>query len=289
MIARLVLIVLLLGMSGGRVVAQESPANVVARLSVEAQGVEVRRVNTAAWLPVKVESIIGAGDHIRTGDKGKATLNFFDGIMIATIQPSSEVQLKTFTGAPDGFTLEVDALRGFNDFRTQRALTEKMIFQVNLPTFHATILSGELLTRVEADNRSAALNISKGQMFAGWDDKTQGEITGTSGVRVATDQKKGEIVPAVSFPTLDSALDGCSSATNVAGDVDINVRTGASLDADRIGGIPGKSEVRAMGTTLSGWTRIQFKDGFGWINVSKLPLDKSCAGLRRFADGYKEP
>jgi hypothetical protein len=261
----------------------------VARLRVEAQGVEVRRVNTAAWLPVKVESIIGAGDHIRTGEKGKATLSFFDGVILAALQPNSEVQLKTFSGALDAFTLEIEALHGFTDFSTQRTLNEKTSFQVILPTFRATVLTGALQTRVEADDRAAALNTSKGQTFALWNDKSQAELTPNSGVRVATTEKQGEVVPAISFPTLDSALDGCPSATNVAGDVDINVRAGASLDAARIGGIPGKGEVRAMGVTNSGWTRIKFGERFGWINLSKLPLDKSCAGLRRFADGYTEP
>lgn len=289
MIARLVLVFLLLGITGGRAAAQDTPGNLVARLRVEAQGVEVRRVNTAAWLPVKIESIIGAGDHIRTNEKGKATLNFFDGVMTATLQPSSEISLKTFSGSLDAFTLEVEAIKGFHDFQTRRALNEKTIFQVILPTFRVVINGGGLLTRVETDNRATALNTSKGQITALWSDDTKDDLPLSSGVRVAIGKKKSEVVPATSFPTLDSALDGCPSLTSIAGDVDLNVRSGASLDAERIGGIPGKSTIQAMGVTNDGWTRILFKDGYGWINVSKPPLDKSCAGLRRFADGYKEP
>jgi hypothetical protein len=289
MIARLVLIVLLTGIMGKSAAAQETPVNLVGRLRVEVAGVEVRRVNTAAWLPVRVESIIGAGDSIRTGENGIAALNFFDGVLITSIQPASEIRLKTFTGALDAFALEVEAVRGFSDYSTRRTLNEKTRFQVTLPTFRALILTGELKTRVEADNRSAALNISRGQSFALWADNTQVELTPNTGVRLATGQARSEIVPATSFATLDSAFDGCATTTNIAGDVDINVRKSPSLEAERIGGIPGLSTVQAVGATGDGWTRIVFKDGYGWINLSRLPLDKSCAGLRRFPDGYSEP
>lgn len=290
MAIRLLLIIVLGVLNAGMAHAQDKP-NLVARLRVETPGVELRRVNTIAWLPIKVESLVGVGDSFRTTETGRATLSHFDGLVVATVLPRSELTLNTFNGDSKAFELELAATRSFQDFQTLRTLDDKSAFGVVLPTFGFKILSGTIRTRVEDNQRSAALNNApNSQAVITWKDGTSLTLDPNTGVRVGEGEAKGELVPARSFAELDSALDGCSSQTSVGGDVQINVRAGASLDAPRIGGIDGKSAVQAMGATLKGgWYRIRFKDGFGWIAVDKLPVDKNCARLRPYADGYAEP
>jgi hypothetical protein len=55
--------------------AQES--DLAAVLEVLEGSVEVNRVNTAQWLPVRVEAIVGVGDRIRTDSTGTARITYF--------------------------------------------------------------------------------------------------------------------------------------------------------------------------------------------------------------------
>jgi hypothetical protein len=291
MVARVVLVLMILTLPFSvlpKAIAQDAP-NLVGLMRVDAPGVEVRRVNTQQWVAVKTETLIAAGDSIRTTDKGRAIVTFFDGILSTSVQNSSEIRLNIFNGQADAFTAEVQVVRGFVDFSSQRTLTESAVFRVVMPTFQVIIASGGLRTRVEESNRSAALNISNGQATAQWKDAPVVSLTQNTGVRLATEESAADVVPAVSFPTLDSAIDGCETQTTVEGDVLINVRDGAGLSYKAIGGIDGKSKVQAMGITGAGdWYRIRYGGAFGWINVSRLVLSNACAGLRRYNDGAGE-
>ncbi len=265
-----------------------SATNLPARVRVDAASVEVQRTGTAAWVPIKAESIIAAGDHVRTGEKGQATLVFFEGALTAVVLGNSEVEVRAFNGAPDAFTLDIAPVRGFTDYSAARALKEAEVYTVSGTAFTVALTRGRINMRVEATSRTAALNISNATTIILWPNGERVALPQNSGVRLSPGESAGEVVTATSFATLDSALDGCSTNIAVEGDVTLNVRLGADFSFPRVGGIEAKSNLQALGmTSVGAWYRIAFGGGFGWINLAKpLQLDKSCAGLRRYPQKY---
>jgi len=265
-----------------------SATNLAARVRVDAAGVEVQRTGTAAWIPIKAESIIAAGDHVRTGEKGQATLIFFEGALTALLLSNSEVELRAFNGALDAFTLDIAPLRGFTDYSAGRALKEAERYTISSPVFTVALTRGLINMRIEATSRTAALNITNATANVLWPNGERVALPQNSGVRLSSGESAGEVVTVTSFATLDSALDGCPVSIAVEGDVTLNVRLGADFSFPRVGGIEAKSSLQALGiTTVGAWYRIAFGGGFGWINLAKpLQLDRTCAGLRRYPQKY---
>ncbi len=282
---------LLLGLMSAPVLhTQPAPtraANQVARLHVVAPGVEVQRLDTATWVPIRVESLVGVGDNIRTTDKGRATLDGFDGVLEVTIAPNSAMVLRVFSGDTQAFMFTVKLLSGFANYRTRRILDGAAQFIFETPTFSGSLANGAVDLRVEADGRSAALLTAPGTVTLIGHDQNSVTLVPASGVRAQMGAPLSEDVHATSFVTLDSALDGCPSTLTLNGDVTLNVRLGPAASFDRVGGLDSNTPLRAMGVTNGGgWYRIRFLGGFGWIKVDRLPLNRSCAGLRHFPDKF---
>jgi len=261
--------------------------NRVGQLNVDFPGVEIRRTNTDTWIPIKVESIVGVGDGIRTKSSGRATIRFFDGLFKVQLSPDTEIALDTFNGLPESFTLAVSVKRGFVHQGSGRTFTDLTAFQIVTPGFRASVLQGESDTRVEDNGRSAVITASGGHLSVNGTDKKPADIPGVSGVRAAVGEPVSEVVPARSFTALDIALDGCPSEVNVDGDTRLNVRLGADLGFQRIGGLDTRTAVQVMGLSNSGgWYRIRYRGGYGWIATQKLPLPTSCTDLRLFPDKF---
>jgi hypothetical protein len=253
---------------------------------VNSAGVEIQRVGTSAWAPIKVESLIGVGDSIRTTDKGRATVSFIDDVLLIDLSEQSELTIDSYTGAADAFTVQATVRSGFVSVRSLRTLGETEQFLIVMPGFTAAVLQGTSSIRVESSGRSAVLTTAGSQLSVN-DNATSVTIAENNGVRADAGGKLSDIVPADTFPLLDSSLDGCPSNIQLADDVRLNVRLGASRSFPLIGGLSSPSSVQAMGVTASGgWYRIRFKEGFGWIQIRTLPLERTCAGLREFADNF---
>ena len=260
--------------------------NSVARARVAAAGVEIQRVGTSAWVPIKVESLIGVGDSIRTTDKGRASVSFIDDVLIVDLSESSELNIEAYSGADNNFTVHAALQSGFARFKSLRTLGESEQFEIIMPGFTTAVQQGSGSLRVESSGRSALLAIADSKITAKGKPASV-EVSENNGVRAESGGALSDVVPALTFPQLDSSLDGCPSSVRLDDDVRLNVRLGSARTYPIIGGLAGDSAVQAMGITASGgWYRIQFKNGFGWIQFRTLPLDKSCAGLRLFADNF---
>jgi hypothetical protein len=261
------------------------PSNLVARLRVDAAVTEMQRVNSTAWIPIKVESLIGVGDSVRTDTKGGSVVNYVSNAVSSTLLPGSEIKIAAFNGTAEKFTLDVQGIRGFVNHRTQRDLDAKNPFTIKLPSVTVALQQGEIRTRIEASGRSSALNLTDSLVFVSLTDGNRAALTRNTGVRVDSATKQLEVVPASSFATLDSAIDGCSGSFKLTGDIQINVRLGPDVKFARLGGVDGESTLQLYGQTLNTrWYRIKFKDGFGWINVDKMTVAEGCAGLRKYPD-----
>jgi len=266
--------------------AQET--NLVGRLRANAPGVELRRVKTDAWVPINIESLIGVGDTVHTDARGQATLSFMDGTLTLQVLPNTELSLDAFSGKPDEYTLVLKGAAGFTRQRTSKPLDDKTRFLVVTPGFEATIISGESNIRIEPNGRSAVLASTTGGVVAVRGKNSQAaSVTHGTGLRAAPDAALSEVVAAVSFPTLDVALDGCPSTIILPGDMRQNVRMGASRDFPRVGWLDDNTPIQVMGVATSGgWYRVQYSGGFGWISATRLPLPANCIGLRVFPDKH---
>jgi hypothetical protein len=283
----IVLLVLGLAASASAVMAQQSPGNAVARLTVLTAGVEMRRVNTEAWVPLKAESLVGVGDSVRTLEGGTASLSIFDGVAFYRMANNAEIAIESFTGVDTAFSLSLAVRAGNGTAIARRVLGGETNFRLMLPTFSASILEGETEIRVEADQRSALLIPEKGRAVVTEQGDTEAEVGDATGVRAALSEKLSDVVRATTFTLLDLALDGCPSQVNFPGDFLLVVRLGAGPEFAEVGSLRSGTNVQLMGINASGgWYRLRYNGGFGWVNISRPPLDRSCLALRIFANAY---
>jgi hypothetical protein len=266
---------------------QAQTVNLVGHLTVTKPGVAVQRANTSTFIAVATESLIGAGDSIRTDKDGTATLSFDQDVIVLKMSPSSETAIAKFEQTSDGFDLQIRVKNGLTEQTSLRSLDTKSSSLLLLPAFSVQMLEGTSQARVEASGRSALLIAATGHVTVDSGDHKAVDIPAKSGVRQAVGEAISDVVPATTFPILDAAIDGCPSHVVLEGDVRLNVRLGASLNFPKIGELDSNSDIQAMGIAATGgWYRIRYSGGYGWITLPTLPLDKSCAGLRPFAAKY---
>jgi hypothetical protein len=256
--------------------------DLAATLEVLSEGVEVKRVNTEQWIAVQVEAIVGVGDQIRTGEKGRARIIFFADGTETELLANTTYQIDQFTGNEEGFQLSVSVLGGQTIQRLNRLLDTNSSYDVNTPGMELAARGTNFRIRVEADGRSAML-VDEGLVQAG----AESEVPPGFGVRAEEGGSLSEVVPASDFATLDSALDGCTAELSLPDDSQFNIRLAPDRDAPRIGSINPAEVTTLFGRTQGGnWYRIAYRGGFGWILASQAEIGTGCAGLRPFPDDF---
>jgi hypothetical protein len=265
-------------------------SDLAATIEVISGTVEVKRVNTANWIAINVEAIVGVGDTIRTGEDGEARVTFFSDGVETDILPSSELMINTFTGGiepDDDFTLEVSVLVGQTVQRLGRVLDAGSSYEVTTPGMTLAARGTEFKIRVE-DNGRAGMLVSEGNVDANSDESTA-NVPSNFGIRSAADEALSDVVQASTFEELDAALDGCVVAVTTLDDVRLNVRISPNRDAFRVGTIAAEDIDIFYGVSESGnWYRIAFNNSFGWILSTSSSVESACAGLRVFADNHSE-
>lgn len=265
-------------------------SDLAATIEVLTGTVEVKRVNTANWIAINIEAIVGVGDTIRTGDNGQARITFFSDGVETDILPSSEFMIDTFTGGTepeDDFTLEVSVLVGQTVQRLGRVLDASSSYEVNTPGMTLAARGTEFTIRVEDSGRAGML-VSEGNVDADSNESTA-NVPPAFGIRSAADEDLSDVVLASTFEELDAALDGCTVTVSTPDDVRLNVRVAPNRDAFRIGTTAAEDIDIFYGVSASGnWYRIMFNGGFGWILSSSSSVESACAGLRVFEDNHSE-
>ncbi len=258
-----------------------------ATLEVLKAGVEVQRVNTANFISVSVEAIVGVGDTIRTDETGSARVTFFADGTDVTLDPNTEYRIVEFQGDEEDFQLTVEVLVGQTTHRLNRVLGANSSYDVETPGMTLAAQGTVFEIRVEDSGRSGML-VSEGVVDAETDDGSA-DVPSEFGVRSAVNEPLSDVVRASTFEELDSALDGCSVSVTTVDDVSINVRVAPSLEQERIGIISASDIDTFYGVSETGqWYRIMFEDDFGWILSSSASVDSSCAGLRVFENASFE-
>lgn len=265
-----------------------------ATLEVLESGVEVQRVNTANWIAVNIEAIVGVGDIIRTDETGRARITFFADGVDTDLLPNTEYRIEEFEGDDDSFTLSVEVLFGQTTQRIGRILDANSNYQINTSGMSLTARGTEFAVRVEDDGRASML-VTEGLVGAQADENDTADVPPEFGIRSAVGEELSEVVRASSFAELDSALDGCTVSITTVDDVSLNVRLAPSLDAERITVVDPTDVTTFLGVNESGdWYRISLEgapdtnEAFGWVMASTIEIDSACAGLRIFEDAHVE-
>lgn len=269
---------------GGAVSHAQETTELAATLEVLEEGVEVLRVNTANWLPIRLEAIVGVGDMIRTNDTGRARITFFEDGTDTELLPNTTYQINRFEAVADGFTLEAEVVLGQTLQRLGRLLDANSNYTIRTPGMTLVARGTVFRIRVEESERSAML-VDEGLVDAG-NESENADVGVGFGIRAEADTPLSDVVRATTFEQLDSALDGCPATLTTSDDVTINVRTAPNRDAEIIAGVSAENITILYGRTeTTNWYRIMLDDGFGWILSSSAQIG-TCAGLRVFADDF---
>lgn len=272
-------------------------SDLAALLEVLQAGVEVQRVNTSAWLPVRVEGIVGVGDRIRTDATGRARITFFSDGTDTELLPNTEYRIQAFNGTAETFTITVEVVIGQTLQRLSRILDSNSSYNILTPGMGLVARGTQFAIRVEDAGRSAML-VSEGQVEAstsGLSNRppaSEARVDPGFGVRAAVGEALSDVVRARTFEELDAALDGCTATVTTPDDVSLNVRAAPSLEGELLGYLSAATVTRLYGRVAdSNWYRVIFADsptGYGWILSSTAEVEDGCAGLREFAADHVE-
>jgi hypothetical protein len=255
-----------------------------ATLEVLSAGVEVQRVNTANWITVKLEAIVGVGDTIRTDKTGKARITFFSDGVDTELQENTEYRITRFEGQDTSFHIGAEVVVGQTIQRIERVLDSNSSYDITTPSMALAARGTEFVIRV-TDSGSAATLVSKGVVKADAEAVTA-DVPPGYGIRRDEGKPLSEVVKATTFAQLDSALDGCAASIKVDGDFSLNVRQGADLAFPLVGTTAPTLIDRFFGKAAANWYRIPFRGGYGWVQAATAKIVDGCPGLRTFTDKY---
>lgn len=268
--------------------AHSQTQQLAAQLLVSEATVEVKRANTNSWVVVRAETIISAGDQIRTDETGSASIDFLFMELKLDILPDTTLRIVRFIDINGRKEIVLQVDEGFTD-QVYTGEDETDIFEMRLPGMQLTVLNSTSHIRVEPDRRSALL-VEQGMVRVA---KLGEEVTAEEGfgVRSPIDSRLSEVIEALDFDELDARLDGCAGQTTPDGDFSFNVRIGPSILAPRIGTISANNIRRFYGQTDDEkWYRIPFGGYFGWFSaeLAEVEVDSECGNMRRFTEDYLE-
>lgn len=268
--------------------AHSQTQQLAAQLLVADATVEVKRANTNIWVAVGAETIISAGDQIRTDDVGYASIDFLFVDLTMEIEPATTVRIIRFAEINGQTEVVVQVDQGFTS-QIYQAEAATHNYQMRLPGMILAMDNSTSQVRVENDKRSAVL-VGDGLVHA----IAIGEevrVEKGFGVRSPVDERLSEVVEALDFGQLDARLDGCSGTATPDGDFSFNVRMGPSTTAPRIGTISANNISRYFGQTADAmWYRIPFGGHYGWFSaeLAEIEVDPECGEMHSFADDYVE-
>lgn len=262
----------------------------VATLEVFNAGVEIKRSGTDLWLPVSIESLVGQGDAIRTDETGEALITFFADGTSAELDPDTEIIITEFVGddETEEFNLTLEILRGITRQQFAKLLDRDSgsSYRVVTPGINMTVRGTDFAVRVEDDGRSALITTE------GLVDAANTPIEAGFGVRAESLGALSDVVPATSFDELDAALDGCSAANALSGDILFVVRRAPSADSSLITTLAPAEIVEVFGVSEDeAWYRVPLDNpqfDFGWVSAELIELGSSCSMLREFSATHSE-
>jgi hypothetical protein len=251
-------------------------------LQVTHIGVELRRANTNAWLPLRegAEAPFGTGDTLRTTDTGRAYLTVPNTLELL-ILPSSVFTLNSLTAVEIGANLE----QGIVVFRSA---ADAAIKSADIQTAHFSVTRPAPLMALWSDaERNSSVLVAAGSADVRSNstiftvEASQGFLAGNS-----SSGGVGSIEPPLTAANLEGELFGCPGIIQTGG-LNLNVRVAPGLESTVIGNIENKTQIQLMGVNaFDTWYRIQAFSGFGWVQKALVRTD--CRDLPALPRGFSE-
>lgn len=279
------LIIATLTLTLGISLAQAQGTKLAATIEVLDAGVEMLRVDTSNWIALSGGSVVGVGDTIRTNETGRARITFFANGTDVELSPVTTYRINDFEGSETDYLLRVEVIVGETLQRINRIANATPDYSIDTPSMTLAARGTVFVVRVLPVGRSAML-VREGGVSAGKSAADDPRLVEPGfGVRADPDEPVSESVPATTFDQLDSALDGCAVTVNFADDVSVNVRQGPGRDFEQVGVLAPSAIIRLFGqTATNNWYRLEFEDGYAWVQLPAIALEAGCAGLRPFPD-----
>ena len=262
-------------------VSAQSPYSAVLRIMNT--GVELRRLNTEAWLATRqnAEMPFGAGDVIRINNRGRALLTFWDDQGHSAemmVLPYSTVEIMQFE--VDAGTLRLQ-LRFAGQAGVQ--LGEGVRFAAfDIETDHGHVTQAAQHFAVQANDSATRVIVAVGAAEVTGAGQTVTVASG-EGVRVRDTaiQSSTALTYPMNFAKLDSALDSCAGVANSTLYPSVNIRQGPGDGYDIIGEFINGDPVEILGTTpLGDRYRVRFLSAFGWVVANGI--EATCPDLPVF-------
>lgn len=257
-------------------------------LNVRYEGVELLRANTTEWLPLNTVGTIapfGEGDIMRTDVSGRASLTFGDAFEIL-ILPNSTFELTQFAQDDTG-TFQFEAR--VQGVMVQSTFTPDIIGNQTFVLENAEITitdSADLFSLWVYDDQPSTITVAEGELTV-FDSDNSTLINANQAYRFDADEATiHDLDQPLNAPRLTGILEGCLGTVQTEGNVNLFVRTGIGRGFQPMDAISPNTVVPIMGVTESGWARIQFLSGFGWLLASALVTE--CTDLPTLPDDSPE-
>lgn len=258
-------------------------------LNVRYSGVELLRANTTEWLSLNTIGIVapfGEGDIVRTDTTGRVALTFGDAFEIL-ILPNSTFELSQFAQDEDAL-LQLDAI--VQGVFVQSTFTADSIGDQRFVLENRDIIISDPADLYSlwayADGQPNALIVASGELTL-LDSDELTTVSDNQALRFDADTATiHNFEQPLNAPRLTGILEGCEGSIQTEGNVNLFVRTGIGRGYQPMDAIMPNTVVPIMGVTESGWARIQFLSGFGWLLASALVSD--CTDLPLLPDDSPE-
>ncbi len=252
-------------------------------IDIRFENVELKRDNSDLWFPLSRGAIafIGEGDTIRTRAQGRVDIIIDESIHILLLS-NSDFSLSSLTNTPDGLSLSA-IMNGNAVIETSDDVNFNE-FNVMLNDLSITE-PANLMSIWSFPDIADAVTVAKGEATVFFNETTI-PVPSESGFLAEPNRTEAiTFEPEWHAAGLEAGLYSCPGIS--PDNVSLLVRTGPGQGFQAIGALPVNFELPLMGQTeTTGWTRVQFLTGFGW--VQSLALKTNCTDLEVFPDDTPE-
>lgn len=228
------------------------------------------------------------GDRVRTGDRGRVLLTFSDAFELLLL-PHSVLRINTFEMTDNGgYRVDLN-LAGT---AIQRRLQDDILldYRLNAFDFEITEPAAHFAVWARADEPDS-ITVSAGSARIFFLDERPLTVIPNSGLRATINRPP---IVALDRPLnaakITAKQEGCAARVNARDIAYLTIYDGAGTGWQIKGRISNHSDVWVLAQSRSAyWTRIQFRNSFGWIVTDALNIDDACGFLPLVADDTPEP
>ncbi|MEL6273342.1 MAG: SH3 domain-containing protein, partial [Chloroflexota bacterium] len=275
--------------------AQDDVQDVAALLTVTYPGVEVRRVDTDAWIALSQGAVtpFGTGDSVRTDETGRALISFGDDSDILVL-PAGQFNFGEVNSTPEGILAQIGVITGqlIIQARENTFADLSVALDWELARTYSQAIIQDGFSAVSDHRQTTPIHVSLKQFdAAALYVVAEGQMgfVGETAFANFTEGNAGaygrppdaDNLSSIEFPfnvaQVEGELYGCPGTVTTDGR-DLNARNGPGTANVQYGQFPNGADVFVMGLVESGgWYRVQYRSGFGWVQRLAVDLmDPDC-------------